>query len=614
MPTMSSGNDSKRTIRNEIKAARTAREKKAKFWRKFLKELRGRQYDGDGSPKRITNYPYVYMSTFLPELAGREPDVGVNARMQFSNAGTAEDLKLAIGTVLRTQKFLDELRLMVIDGQYAFMFAQTGMCEQGPSDMAAQGIDSGGYFGNEPFLDATMPFVERLSPFYAIWDDSAQDFKRCAYVGHEFTRDSDSVRNDERYDTVARARLGDGRTQASDDDRERFKSFEEELPEFHKLIQLYVAPTRTLYTLVETSANEFDILRKVPFYGPRTGPYHMRGFMPATDRVNPVAPAMGWFDAYVELELNEQKMNEQAQAERRVATSPLENADGAKRFKNAKSDDLVLGVGEVTEVHTGGVTQERLTYRALAKENVENLSAVASVRRENIGADSTATGASIVDQAANNRVSDMRRTVVELAKELCEDVKWFIHENASVKLLATKMSPEGLPADVMIQGGPSVDPMTGMPTPEQTHPDDFECDIDAKSLYMDNAVAARNKALQDATFITGPYSMWLAQQGMAVNAIAFNRWFAQAAQIPQLAGWVTPMSPMAMQMMQMANMAGGTSAQGVGQEITTKDPMQSAVQNSPATNDANSLATRESSLMRQAATAPGANNKETSFA
>ena len=47
---------------------------------------------------------------------------------------------------------------------------------------------------------------------------------------------------------------------------------------------------------------------------------------------------------------------------------------------------------------------------------------------------------------------------------------------------------------------------------------------------------------------------------------------------------------------------------GVVDLAVTRDPMQTQAQNAPMTNMANSMATQAASPMRQAQTAPGANN------
>lgn len=614
-PTLAAGGDSRLTITKAVRAARTAREEYEPFWKKYRAHVNGREYRKGKGVSRIVNYPYLFESTFLPELVARQPDIRVKPRREYTDAVRAEYHNLAINQILTQQKFLDELQLCVLDSFYSFMFMKSGMFAVGEDDVTAGGADPGGFYADSMWLSPWMAFLERVSPFSALWDDSATDYKRCAYVGHEFWRDTESVRDDDRYDPAVRAEVRtDGRELRGPLDEDKVSGQDEDnIPGAQKLIELYVRPTRKLYTLLEVGKNEFRVLRKDSFFGPEAGPYIMRGYKPVQDMVCPLAPAAAWWDSYIEYEKNEQKKNEQAQAEKRVATAEEGDAEAAKRFKAAKSEDLVIGVKGIKEVQTGGVTAERMAYTQDRRGWLEELSAVASTRRDNIGGDTTATVGSIANTAAAKRVDFMRGVIVEFAREAAGHIGWYVHNSPKVKVQVTVQDPMGQMAEIEVQGGPEIDndvmsPSFGMPLPDQPTWDDFALEIDPRSLYMDNEQIEKVEAVNQATFVLTTIRPFLNSQGFDINALPFTEQFAQRTGLYGLPAMIIPMSPMAMALQQQAMMSQGPGEAGVVDLAVTRDPMQTQAQNAPMTNMANSMATQAASPMRQAQTAPGANN------
>lgn len=606
------GRDSRQNLGNAIKAARKARGALEPFWKTYNEEIKGNRRKKGKGPKRLTNYPYLFERTFLSQLSAKNPDVVVRPTLAWSDAPIAEAEQLALSECLRRQKFISELRLCVKDGFYAFMYRKVGMYAASPSDLGG-GADLGSFYGDPMWLDNSMPFFERISPFDALWDDSAEDFKRTVYCGHEFERDLDAVINDERYDQAARSQAENKRQLMRERTRKKYEAFDDsEIPPICNLIELFVRPTRQIYTLMEVSESEFVVLRKSPFYGPALGPYDMRAFSD-NDEVPGMAPAAAWWEAYVQLELNEQKANEQAQAEKRVVTAESNDAESAKRYKAAKSDDLVLGVAGIKEVHTGGVTPERMAWIGSRGGALEKLSGVTSSRLGVAEKGKTATAEYIAEANADTGDKDMRRVVQEFAESGLDDMRWYFHNEPSSAVLTTVMSPEGLPAEVMVRGGPQMDMMTGAEMPGQSPAELFHTTIEPKSLFIDGDEMKQAKAVQDATFVLSAVRPFLMQQGMDLNAMGFVRQLEQNAGLAGLSQNIVPMSPLAMQMMSMAAM-GAPTAEGVqGMAQTGGDKIQSQVMNSPETNTALSEMGTLVSPGRISKTDPRSLNKETSF-
>lgn len=608
---LTQGRDSAGTLKSAIITARKAREKFEPFWKKYNQEIKGRHRKNAGNIKRLTNYAYLFERAYMPQLAAHSPNVWVEAELQWSDAAVAEITGLAIRRCIERQKFIEQLRLSVRDSFYAFLFGKTVVFPGGDGEL-------GGFYGDPMWMDANMPGYERISPFEALWDDSVDDFARTAYCGHEFTRSLELVLEDERYDAAARTQAENAKSRMRDRDKERHASFDDnDIPPFCNLMELFVRPTAMLYTVMEVSAQEFVILRKAPFVGPPNGPYHMKALADC-DEVVGMAPACAWWDAYVEREKNEQRANEDAQAERRIATCDEAEATSAEKYKNAKPNDLVPGVKDIHEVQTGGVTESRLAWLDRTDARLQLLSGVTAVRMGIAQKGNTATGDYIANSNADADVQDKRRSVVNFALEVLDDIKFYIHTDPNFATRTTVTDPAGQQSEVMIRGGPETDPLTGEPVPGQSPPTDFHVRLDPRSLYMDDDQIQQQKAMRDMELVLTQLRPFLNSQGFDLNAVGMVREFAQAAKIPSLMRNLMPMSPMAMMLMQQATQGAPTS-EGVDQAASpgaggggTQGMVQSAAMNNPDTSQGIQDMTSFASLPRMAATLPGANNQETS--
>lgn len=609
-------NDNRLTIERAVINARKARERYAPNWKKITGQMVTKFYDGGetGAPA-FWNYPYLYTTTFLPRLCSRIPEVEVQAERGPIHTHIAQAVQSAIEIILRRQKFDRVLRRAVQNGFFSAMILKTGLMPSTSEDVDGLGTDPGFFYGNTGGLATNIPFVKAVSPYKFLWDDTASSFEHSSFAGEEFDRDCESVLNDSRYDPAALALIKDTKSSYSTEPRQAGLDFDGEVP-FYRLIELHVRPTNTIYTLCETSRDKFTVLRKAPFNGRPTGPYHMGGFTDVPDRPFPLAPLVAAWKNIQEHEKNEARMSEDAWSEKRVATTDTDNAAGAKKFKEARHNDLVIGVGSVKEVLVGGLSDTRLVFNQHAKSAVEMNTGIDAARRGVAGGpDQTATQTRSVDNNASNRESDMRLSVAKLAEEVIEDIKWYIITDESVKVAGvTRDAYSGVERSIVVQGGPqATDPISGEPVAGMLDPDDFSVSIDPESLYqsMDEVRAARS--IQQLTFVTGPLRQALMTQGMDINMWGVVRDVARDAGLSWLPKNIIPLSPMAMQIQQMGE--AGQPEQMAGDLVKTGESsggVQSDIMNSPATNTAISDATSRASPMRQANTPYGANNAETS--
>ncbi len=611
------GRDGPLSVAKALRAARKAREEFEPGWKAYKRAKVGPHYQKGKGDRRLVPYVAMYESALLPELAAKNGEGKVKAVLELTDGTLAQLIGVAGNIVLRRQEFVDQLRLCVLDSFYAFMFGQVfNEVTEATSHLYGP--------AGEPYY-ASMPGFERLPPACAIWDPTGLMFTQCGYVGHEFASDQDTAEHNPRYEEKVRREMArqprSAEQVANDFDRERFGTAgtvdQDEMAHRHKMVQLYVRATNTIYTLWEHSQDQFKIARKDSFWGPRrgrgNGPYHMRGYLPVGDETVPLAPAMSWWEQLCELEAIAQHNNENAKAEKNGVTCKEGDEAKLKAWQKNPNQHAVSGVEDVAEVHTGGVTQEGQAYEATRWQVLEMASALRAVGKQNIGQDTTATTAAIIAGGSNNQTGDRRGEVAKFAGGIFDSVCWHIYEDENVSIPTTLQVPvepgvRPIPVELELQGGPPADAF-GFSMPQPEWHERFWTEMDPKSLYVDNDEVRRARAGQDAAFALGPMRMLLNSQGMDLDGYQFTQWYGRETGMGWIEGMVVPLSPMAMRMI----MQGQQRAQGEGRTVLKltevgKDPVQSGVMNSAPTNGLIRNGTRDAGFMREAATPYGAHN------
>lgn len=611
------------TLQKAIEAGRKARKKHEPGWRRYRREFTGSMYrQGEGS-RRYTNYCYLFASAYAPQLCDSEPTFGVKADQEHTDWITAEAHRLGINKVCEKTKLFDEYRLCVLDSFYAFGFGKTGLYADTSYMGGPESSDPGNYYddagSNE---DPLMPFFQRISPFDAIWDDMAEHPSEWNYAGHEFRRDRDAVLNDPRYDLSGLGdSTADGWTLMDGTERQRiFGAFEGDIPPFFKLVELWVRPTNTLYTLLETSHNEFAVIRKVPFYGKRwCGPFKVLGYIYPPGKSIPLSPWAAWADQYIELELNEMGANEEAKAEKRFVNFETGDGEAAQIASQVKNHHIAIGAGGGTEVQWGGVTKERLEYNAHERQHLERSSGVSDLNLGMSDSSGTATGAAIVNSRQNSRIRDMQQSCRRFVCDIADDFKWYIHNEPTIKMNVTLRGTEGMPSEYELIGGPQIDPVSGAPVPNQPGSDAFKVYLDDGTLFPRDEATERMQFVQSFQMVTTSLMPLLQMQGSTLNAVSLLQAVARKLNWRDLDGMLIPISPMGMMLQQAANNSGvpgdvttGMAQTSPGAANRPQDVMQQAAQNQPQTKQANSNSAKQASPHRQAHTPKGANNKETS--
>ena len=472
-----SGRDSSMTITKAILSARKARDEYKPFWVRYRKELTGTHYRRGQGMRRITNYCYLYHSAYLAQLAARVPRFSVKADQEYTDYLVAEIHRLAINKIAMTQNLLAELRLAITDSFYGPGIIKTGLYADTSYMGGPESADPGDLYGASNGFCPSMPFAERISPFNFLWDDRASRSASWAYAGHEFERDVDAVMNDPRYDQKALENVTPAEHLLDDGDKDHLRNIDGDIPPFFRMVELWVRPTNSLYTLVENSRREFKIVRKVPYFGRASGPYHKLGYTSVPDRSIELSPAAAWFDQYIELEINERKLNEQAQAEKRFVSFESQQHEAATLAQQVRDLGIVVGATGGQEYRWGGISTERQAYVAHERQHLERSSGVSDINLGVSDTSDTATGANLVNANKNLRIRDMKLSVKNFVEEIVSDWLFYVHNEPSVMMSVTMQSPEGLPTEVALLGGPELDAQSGQPTPDQAHHSEFTVTI-----------------------------------------------------------------------------------------------------------------------------------------
>lgn len=564
-------------LRDVVRVAREERRLHEVFWRKWVESLHGKNWRSGSGRKSQVNYAYVYTATFLPALAFRSPKIKLKPILRGANEVAAEVYQNALNTLNRENGLLDELRLAITDSFYAFGCIKTGLVGADylkPNDVSA---DPGNVSLDLGPSTPLMPYAVRKSPFNMLWDNTATRWRSCQFIGDEFSRDIDLVATDPRYDLNGI----DPENLQYRDDRGGFQSYKEQMarkmPKVCRMVELFLRDSRRLVTLLETGKDTFVIARSVPYWGPENGPYRFLQYTPIPDSVVPMSSGAGQWDQLVDLEEQQFALAGEIKKEKRFVAFEGTARKSAELAAQVKHDNIVSGMDKAgTQITYAGASPERITGVDILTRNYYFASAMSDVFRGQVTG-ATATESSLADRNANIRLDDMKLRIRDFGAEIVGDEFWYAFHDENVILNSGITMPgSGSTLELIVQGGPDYDPVTGQPT---TNFDTtaFILEVDADSMYRMDGPLERAQALEEAQFMLGALFPQAMMFGYMPDFIEFTRQLGERIGRPGMERLLVPMTP-ELQMLYMQQQVAAMAQPGAASGGVTSTGDKPAVQ------------------------------------
>lgn len=533
-----------------IRAAREERDRRSPHWRAFRNELVGVRWRRGTGTKRVTNDIYAYYTTMMPVLAYRDPDVKLKSR--FGEMGRL--LARVYEHVLRGQivdsKLLEVLRLGIFDSFYSVGCFKTGLAPK---------LGGGGLL---------VPFVEAVSPFRMLWDDTAKDWRKQQILGQEMSLLVDEVKLDPRYDLsqvdwelvqTSRDRPEDAQ---GDDTRGKSRDdLAEEMPPMVDLVELYLQDIKKMVTLLKKGEDQFVVIRSEPFYGRPTGCYHWLGYVWASDTVMPIAPSHGWWEQHLELEEQEVAANEQMRREQTVVGFPSGAGDAARIISEAKTHSIVTNCDHMgQEVTYGGYTETRRIALADKRQQFQKSSGLTDIKQGmQTSPSETATSTFAREKYGNLSTQDMQFMIRDAAAEILKDYLFYSWNDENVQqpvsFAAPDMTGTNEPIDMVVQGGGDPAETGGMTDA------DLVLEIKKDSMLKADDPVEKSMAMQEIGLVLGPLAQTGMMSGYMINFPNVLKWCQEKFDRDDYESLFIPATPLAM----MMSAAGQAQSVGPGQ-------------------------------------------------
>lgn len=419
-------------------------QRKARY--KFLAQLVGPYYSkdksgGDQEDRKASPINMIYkgVSTLVPNLVGNDPVFEVGTEI-LPFRQYAENLALAATYKARKLRLRHMLRKCITDAIFLAGFMKTGIASTG------QTLDLDG-----KVYQVGDVFADRIDPDDMLIDPVARDWEEQAFVGNRFRMpklkvlDSGAYPND-KIEKLCTSRYDDGHfrkeAESLSGDSTQISAFVGDVQEYIDLVEIYCAEEKIIVTIPYGmwGGGEDSILRVVDYEGPERGPYHMLGFMPASNNVLPVPPASLWYQLHIMGNRIARKIARQAERMKRVLAYEGSAADDAQAIADADDGETVRvdSVEKIKEVDYGGTTEDAYDYLAWCKnefsEMAGNIDLLSGVNAE----EPTAHQSDLLQENTAVRIDDMKELVYHFTAEIGTDIGFFIHEDPLVEMALSK--------------------------------------------------------------------------------------------------------------------------------------------------------------------------------
>jgi hypothetical protein len=412
----------------------------------MIKTFAGPHYRGGEGAKIPDNYPYAYKTFIKPQLLYGRPSVTVTPSLEISDAPIAEAIEAAVnawGKSDSVKEVLDE----VVDDTF-FGFGMTKVCL----------ADGAGY--NPAYPERTNGIViELVSPENIIIDARAKRRRQVRIIGHQYERDLDDVKLDERYDADVTAALPDTMTRDSAGDGEAFPFEGNAERKRVRMYEIYLPEQKRIITLAERGEDDAVTLRDEQYHGPANvlGPYDLWGLESVAGELFPISPIQALWDEFEELNEHSKAAARSAESHKKIGVYSLANKSDATTIMKTEHGQMagVQDPSSVKDFEIGGASEQQTNWIMFLREKFDRNLGLGDAQR-GVAADRTATGEQIADANSDLRVDSMRDRIGQSVKSLYSKVAWYFYHETSIAPidLTVRNAQTGMPEEATFISGP----------------------------------------------------------------------------------------------------------------------------------------------------------------
>ncbi len=498
---------------------------------KMLGQYAAGWYDGKSmANKQPLNLIDRGVQIIGPYLVGGPPKVMIDAKRNMSsNRPFARTLELALEHLFREIKFHElTLRPAVFNSMFSMGVVKTGIMKSGEVEL----------YGH--LHDVGQGYADNIS-----WDDYRGDFmasnrEDMEIEGHEYLLpmeavvDSGLFRNYDHLqsDSIPYSESTSPDAISKDGGQSQGGARYERLRKVVRLQDFWI-PDEGIVITVPRLGEGVKIMRTVEWEGPESGPFDVLGYRFFSGSPIAIPPVFTWLGYNNIINKLVDKMNQQAQRERKIVAYDLGSSQDAK-YISQTPDGSTVGVKNIDgikELEMGGVSETNFQFIQFMEQQFS----IAGGNLYTIGG--RASGAETLGQEqmlqanASKALEDMVQQVHQFTKSIVEKLAWFMWSDPLIELpvikrvagyeLETKFSQETKEGDFF----------------------DYAFDIEPYSMSRMNPEMRYQKLLQLVSQVVLPTMDIAAQQGSQLNVDELVREAARFMDVRNLDRWWSPAIP-----------------------------------------------------------------------
>lgn len=555
----------------EIDAAEKIRDKHLRNILVLVKRYIGNWFQEGVAGKPVPeNMIFSYVATMLPQLVFNNPAVAVSAKRSATDGHTAGAMEAAINAWIREVDIRDELERVCLNMILGFGVMKVGI--EARSDFSSMDgrPDANGVYGRFT-MEALTPYLFSVDPAHFFMDSQAADLSQCRLIGHQFNRDLDDLKGDDRYDqeVVGKLTADGGGDSSSGGLKPLFKpkrgAIERNRVTIH---EIYLPEYRQICAICRNAAGEGQYLRPPqPYIGPADGPYILFGVYGVPGSPYPLSPVAAMAEQAEELNAHAVAAAREAAAHKKLIITDANQPGVTEAVQRSESGNVVSVPGfspqSAMTVELGGTSQMRMAYIDNLRNRLDRVIGFSDAQRGR-AASVTATEASIVNNAADDRTSFLQMKFRDAVKDALTRAAWFMYHDPSVVMAVSMQGRDGTQNDGLFLGGVQ-------PGQEGTDWYDYRLDLEPYSMKRIDAAArqAQSQQLLQLALLIAPAMI----QFPFINWRAILDDLGEAAEMPDYAEQILNARGMAMlQQGQMPMMPGQPPVGGAAGPMPMQPP------------------------------------------
>jgi len=387
-----------------------------------LKQYVGHHYGEEGAPDNVpVNMIELGVNIFQRAVAAHAPKAMIESNYP-ELLPAAADMELALNQEASRIRIKDSFNTCAREALFCMGLMEVGITTKDtPPDGEGYLYDPGHVFADPILFEDSI--LDMTSKF---WDQQS-------YLGHEFSVNFEWAKDNDQFDSKARAALTnsseyiglseDVRSESlSQGSRATMDEFEETI----RLRQLFL-PRQQLVMLFSATGSRLP-LSIIQWEGPERGPYHRLSFGDVQGNLVPLAPVPVWIDLHDMVNRLANKAGRQAERQKTITGVRGSAEDDGNRVLEAKDGQMIKldDPDSVREFKFGGANQETLGMVEWSKKVLEtmggNWPSLAG-----LGASSRTVGQDkLINEGASARLSDMQQTMVQFQSDVMKDLAFWM--------------------------------------------------------------------------------------------------------------------------------------------------------------------------------------------